>query len=142
MNQEALKLLADALASGHYRAISHGAMRMTTVENGRHFVGWSVLGVMADVFMTHAMDLTWKDNSPSPRWIESGLLDVADIFTYWDEKEKEESRWRLDVPPIVLEWYGISREQSSQFWMLQSRGYSLAQIGKAIEKAIEKKRAA
>jgi hypothetical protein len=137
MNIPAMKALAQQLIhETRYPANerSWAALRTTTVRNNNHITIYSVLGVMADIYI--------RAKQPgNPAW-EEMKLDEPHKFrltTTYDLEETRES-WILDIPDEVLNWYGVTREQSTQFCMLAMRGFSFQQIGMSILKAVEKQR--
>jgi hypothetical protein len=111
---------------------SWAALKITIAVNASHRVVYSVLGVMADVYI--------RAKQPgSPCWEDPDRLDEPHIFCM-DTFECLNDKWRLDIPKDVLDWYGISREQSTQLCLQAMRGYSFQQIGKSIMKEVEKAR--
>jgi hypothetical protein len=111
---------------------SWAALRTTIVRNSRHMIVYSVLGVMADIYIR-------AKQQGGPKWIEGAKLDEPHKFRI-DTSESLDETWILDIPKDVLDWYGITREQSTQFCMMAMRGFSFPQIGKSILKAVEQVR--
>lgn len=137
MNIPAMKALARQLMLDPpiYEQGKSFGLRVTTVQHSRHFVAYSLLGVMADIYR-RACDKGLVPINTHPKWESSGQLDVLDIFTFENPPYGRE-RWRMDIPDCVHQWYGITRERATHLILLQMSGYTFKQIGKAIEKAVE-----
>lgn len=139
MNKPAMKTLAKNMLDPRYRgypqkACSTGAMRQLVMIEGTPFRVYSVLGVMADIFIRAT-----QKNYPKPWvwWIDSEILGRPDRLVIADPQYSESmamESWRLDLPPEILEWYGISREEAAELWTLQSRGFSFEQVANGILK--------
>lgn len=135
MNIDNMELLGKALIGGDkYKwettpsnALRHKLQAMGAVahDNTYHY---TVLGVMADVFIAVSKQAYWEDDANS-KFPSKFIL-----------KAKEHEPWRLDIPQEVLDWYGLTREQSNQLWFMSARGYNFDQIGKSILKAVERNR--
>jgi hypothetical protein len=141
VNQIAMKALAQQLTDEQrYPANerSWAALRTTTVRNGRHITIYSILGVMADIYIRakQAGNPTWEETQlDAPHKF---IIDGTKEDSYTGLISSHRDIWILDIPNEVLSWYGITREQSTQFCMMCMRGYSFAQVGKAIMKEVEK----
>ena len=141
VNIPAMKALANQLMTeNRYPANerSWAALRTTTVRKGYHLTIYSVLGVMADIYIR-------AKQAGNPEWIET-QLDAPHKFVIDGTKEDSSTgivsncrdAWILDIPGEVLGFYGVTREQSTQFCMMCMRGYSFSQVGRAIMKEVEK----
>ena len=136
MNIPAMKALAKELVTGKYLCSGLSfVMKVSTCHNSIHFVGWSLLGVMGDIYIRAKARNLITDEVKWVEWVDPGKLDVPHVF-HFDEGFGED-KWRLDLPDCVLRWYGISREKSTDLVMLQMRGFSFEQIAKAVLKGIE-----
>lgn len=135
MNIDNMELLGKALIGGNkykWQSTPSNALRHVIISNElsrtHDSYHYTVLGVMADVFITVSEQAYWEDDADS-KFPSKFIL-----------KTKEDEPWRLDIPQEVLDWYGITREQSNQLWIMSARGYNFDQIGKSILKAVDRSR--
>jgi len=123
MNVQNMQSLAQALTSGGYieTTPSHALRSKDTKGNYQYMV----IGVMADVYITHNPNLAYWEPDADVRFPSKFIL------------RSNGEPWRLDIPQEVLEWYGLTREQSNQLWVMSARGYTFQQIGEAIIRSIK-----
>lgn len=135
MNIPAMKALAKELASGKYPSAGKPwVMKVSTVQNSVHFIGYSLLGVMADIYMRAKARNLIQDSVSWIEWVDPGKLDSPFILKF--DEGFGEDKWRIDIPGCILKWYDISREKSTELVILQMRGFSFEQIAKAVLKGI------
>jgi hypothetical protein len=113
MNLPQMRALAKYLPS--YKSGTLGALR--TIEDM-----YSIQGVMCDIY---------RRGTKQGLWLQDHFNTNIYNFTVGS------GPWRIDCPPEVLEWYGLTMERSNELWVLQASGYNFQQIGKAIEKALQ-----
>lgn len=136
MNRAAMKALAKNMTDSRYHPIMKGwpcsfALRQSIIINGSTRLVYSVLGIMADIYIRATKGAKWE---------ESGELGKPDkLITKADDyiESMNMEAWRLDLPREILEWYGISRDEAAELWVQQSRGYSMEQLSKSILRGIE-----
>lgn len=129
MNTTNMELLAKALIGDpryKWQTTPANALRHRTSKEG--FYHYTVIGVMADVYATVTKLAYWEDD-PDSRFPSKFIMKSLPI-----------EPWRLDIPPEVLAWYGLTREQSTQLWCNSARGFTFKQIGEAILKSIKVER--
>lgn len=129
MNVQALISLADRLPTYRLEAKPHDALRRKLVLPGGE-VGYqySIMGVMADVYVSHTHLGEWEPAKDSC---------YCDKF-YLRSKPRE--FWTIDIPDEVLLWYGVARDWTTNLW-LASTSYDFSQIGQAILKWVRKQQA-
>lgn len=138
MNRAAMKALAKNMVDPRYnKATSKGympvchALRQSIFVLGNSVTIYSILGVMADIYIRATKGAKWE---------ESGELGKPDkLITKADDyiESMNMEAWRLDLPREILEWYGISRDEAAELWVQQGRGYSMEQLAKSILRGIE-----
>ena len=120
MNIEPMQLLAKILIQGNRKEAPPSNALRRKINNHYHY---TVTGVMADVYISETKQAKWRENI-SPELPSEFVRANGEC-------------WRLDVPDEVLTWYGLTREQSNQLWVMSARGYTFDQIGKSILRVIE-----
>lgn len=129
MNITNMQSLAQALIDGNkykWQTSPASALRHVTSKAGLYH--YTVTGVMADVYITQNPKLAYWEDDQDSKFPSKFILKAIG------------EPWRLDVPQEVLDWYGLSREESNQLWVASARGFSFVQIGEAILKSIKVKK--
>ena len=123
-----MQLLADSLTSFRYtERVPSNALKCiipNQLFNGKQIYGYTVNGVMADVYIAQNPKLAYWEDDIDVRFPSKFILKAIG------------EPWRLDIPQEVLDWYGLTREQSNQLWVMSARGYTFQQIGEAIMRSI------
>ena len=147
MNRAAMKALAKNMVDPRYQVRGLDskafptcpfALRQTYMFCGNSRTVYSILGVMADIYI-RATQKSYPKILVT--WEESGELGKPDKLIVHNPEYAESmsmEAWRLDLPQEILDWYGLNRDEAAELWVQQSRGFSFEQLSKAILRGIEK----